>query len=546
LDPSRILLNQRGYVARILDLGIAEMFSIPPKVMRAAPYYAAPEQLRDAGAPGARADIYALGMIFYQMIILKHPFEGSSGVLPSLDDLLSLAMFEVPPLIRAAKPAFPEFLDVFIRRTIAKLPDDRPLSWVHFLRELNEISKRYIVWDSSLMWIKEHLNPQQRRALELAFSRDWSRRASKKPQSGVRPAEAVVAGLQGYEVTDRKAGELEHGIPEPDWMSRSSGERSDVASGEGGTSGGASEEDGTSSDVSEEGRPDEDASRALLIEALTIAAAKAPDKPAIQEALVAAQNGAPIADVLKAMSEISRDLDACAEEEEELDAAPSSDPEEPRSPDTLPSVQIARAGEPSPAAAPSPRQEEDELQIAAIPSEAAQEPALAAAVIVPAEAAREPALTAAVIIPAEAQEPLLTKAGERERGVLPEVSNTKSGRLAAIAAAFFSGALVASLASPLLRASVAHLGPMPVPVFYVVAAAPPAPSAPIEASPPERKDAEEDAARPPPASRRPHSAQKIPPEPGRPPADKNARYRPCKNGLVCPGALAPKAERKAP
>ncbi|HLM74328.1 MAG TPA: hypothetical protein VK459_16595, partial [Polyangiaceae bacterium] len=101
LTPDRILMHPSLLgVDKLLDVGLAELFSLTPAIMRSDPLcllYRAPEQLRDGGrAIDERADIYGLGMILYAMLAWNPPFADKEGRLPSRDKLLLLAMTQTP------------------------------------------------------------------------------------------------------------------------------------------------------------------------------------------------------------------------------------------------------------------------------------------------------------------------------------------------------------------------------------------------------------------------------------------------------------------
>jgi len=111
----------------IIGLGSAELFGVPASVAQATPLYRAPEQL--LGEPiDARADIYSLGMILYELIAQRPPFWGKDGSPPS--NLLKLAKAETPvPLSDVCGCA--AVISNVIEVATQKQPCERFPDWTH-------------------------------------------------------------------------------------------------------------------------------------------------------------------------------------------------------------------------------------------------------------------------------------------------------------------------------------------------------------------------------------------------------------------------------
>jgi len=99
------------------------------------PEYGAPEQWTHARGVGVGADIYALGVILYELCCGRRPFDdGKKRVLPAL--LVGRHLSKQAPDPREFFPDVPPALSELVLRCLAKRPDDRPSSMVALREEL--------------------------------------------------------------------------------------------------------------------------------------------------------------------------------------------------------------------------------------------------------------------------------------------------------------------------------------------------------------------------------------------------------------------------
>ena len=113
---------------KVLDFGISKMTiqgSTDPSLTRTSsmmgsPLYMSPEQMRSTRNVDARADIWALGVILYELLTATPPFNGES--IPTLSAKILL---EEPEPLRAARPDVPVELETVILRALRKNPAER-------------------------------------------------------------------------------------------------------------------------------------------------------------------------------------------------------------------------------------------------------------------------------------------------------------------------------------------------------------------------------------------------------------------------------------
>ncbi len=122
VKPGNVLLDEQGN-AYLSDFGIALETGAPEQtagtMIRGTPAYLSPEQIR-LEQTSARSDIYALGVVLYEMLTGKHPFPGIS-----LNVLLDQHLHQPMPSVRESRPEIAPGVDVAIARATAKDPQAR-------------------------------------------------------------------------------------------------------------------------------------------------------------------------------------------------------------------------------------------------------------------------------------------------------------------------------------------------------------------------------------------------------------------------------------
>lgn len=137
LTPSHIYVDEGSLeLTAVVGLGIRMALDAPPAHPREAILYRAPEQIRNQGAD-YRADMYALGMIIYELI---------AGEAPNADQLRSVGVMDVmhapgtvidamvitnPTRLCDRVEGLEGNVDTFVFWMINKKPEQRPATWAH-------------------------------------------------------------------------------------------------------------------------------------------------------------------------------------------------------------------------------------------------------------------------------------------------------------------------------------------------------------------------------------------------------------------------------
>ena len=94
------------------------------------PFYMSPEQIR-GGAVDGRSDLYALGIMFYELLTGDVPFKEG--------DIAYLHMHEEPPKLSLKNPEVPKPLEDIVLKCLKKTPDERYQSVDELLEALKAL-----------------------------------------------------------------------------------------------------------------------------------------------------------------------------------------------------------------------------------------------------------------------------------------------------------------------------------------------------------------------------------------------------------------------
>ena len=147
LKPGNVMLTKSA--AKLLDFGLAKVFPLPGEggaastldrtsdgVLLGTLAYMAPEQLEGKPAD-ARSDIFALGLVLYEMAAGRHPFGGQHAAA-----MMVALMRQMPAPLHEQNPGVPVELDRLIARCLEKDPTRRPASAAEIRSALDEIRQK--------------------------------------------------------------------------------------------------------------------------------------------------------------------------------------------------------------------------------------------------------------------------------------------------------------------------------------------------------------------------------------------------------------------
>ena len=125
LKPANVMVDGLGEVV-VVDFGVAVRLApgdsrlTQEPVARGTPAYMAPEQASDPAGVGPATDVWALGVILFELVAGRRPFEGQTPL-----EILVRSASDDPPSPRAINPLVDPALEAIILTCLEKNPADR-------------------------------------------------------------------------------------------------------------------------------------------------------------------------------------------------------------------------------------------------------------------------------------------------------------------------------------------------------------------------------------------------------------------------------------
>ena len=143
IKPENIMLSGRHAV--VLDFGVAKAVSASTGVVAAGmtglgmaigtPAYMAPEQIAGEGTADGRIDLYAAGLVMYEMLAGRGPFDGASA-----SEIMAAHIAKPPAPLGAQRQGLPAALEQLVLQCLEKNPAARPRTAADVLQALDAMS----------------------------------------------------------------------------------------------------------------------------------------------------------------------------------------------------------------------------------------------------------------------------------------------------------------------------------------------------------------------------------------------------------------------
>jgi serine/threonine-protein kinase len=134
LKLANMLLDEGGRV-KLLDFGISKITDIADGLTRpgeslGTPFYMSPEQIRGEGCD-IRSDLYSLGVVFFELLAGRRPFENESATAIQIAHLST-----PPPSLLSLDPSLPPACETIVQKLLQKKRENRYQSTYELLHDL--------------------------------------------------------------------------------------------------------------------------------------------------------------------------------------------------------------------------------------------------------------------------------------------------------------------------------------------------------------------------------------------------------------------------
>ncbi|WP_292872398.1 serine/threonine-protein kinase [Nostoc sp. LPT] len=147
IKPENIFIAEdikKGEIVKILDFGIAKFLTersgmtLTDSFIGSLPY-CSPEHMEGRKLLDVRSDIYSLGVLMFEMLTGKHPFQTKSN---SFGTWYQAHRFQMPPTVEEVNPQvkIPEILEKILMSCLAKEVSDRPQNINQILEGLEKVN----------------------------------------------------------------------------------------------------------------------------------------------------------------------------------------------------------------------------------------------------------------------------------------------------------------------------------------------------------------------------------------------------------------------
>jgi serine/threonine protein kinase/outer membrane protein assembly factor BamD (BamD/ComL family) len=178
IKPQNLMVTADGTV-KVCDFGIARAVALPSLTQSGfvgSPYYISPEQAMGEHVD-VRSDIYSLGIVMYQILSGKLPFDAKSPW-----SIISQHIASKPPSLRMGNTDLPETVEHLVNKAMAKRPEDRFQTPAELIQAVEDVLSGKEITEVKLPMPERDIaglvENLYRRAVEASQAEEWQRAVS--------------------------------------------------------------------------------------------------------------------------------------------------------------------------------------------------------------------------------------------------------------------------------------------------------------------------------------------------------------------------------
>jgi len=210
IKPENLMIRHDDSIVKVLDFGLAKpsekvsaqltgddleaatraIVNTSPGVVMGTASYMSPEQARGL-AVDERTDIWSLGVVLYEMVAARLPFEGQTS-----SDVISMILHKEPPALTLLSNEATERLDEIVTKALAKDREDRYQVAKDLFIDLRRL-KQHLDFESE---VERTLPPEMRSSTEVTRSTDQVRSSVRTvdTQTAASSAEYIVREIKRH------------------------------------------------------------------------------------------------------------------------------------------------------------------------------------------------------------------------------------------------------------------------------------------------------------------------------------------------------------
>jgi TonB family protein len=203
IGPHNLMLDCSGYL-KVIDFGIAKSATAndltSPGMIKGKFSYLAPDLFKHKDIDG-RVDLYALGLVFYELVTLRQPFGFQADA--TIAEVMQRVLNDVVPHVSTVVPGLPKELDPILAKAIEKDRDRRYPSCSVLAADIQEFAEKICGIASAQdveEWLRKHF--KQRIARRREFERRALKKASQSEPENVGEGETSLAGDKTENISD--------------------------------------------------------------------------------------------------------------------------------------------------------------------------------------------------------------------------------------------------------------------------------------------------------------------------------------------------------